>query len=135
MRHRHPGGGHHARPGASDAGVHQPAEGEEVPLHRGAQQGLSPPPFPGFLLLLLLFPDGDLCPQIDRLYDWKKSPDTDVVATLKKQKKNTKDEFDERAKAVIVEFAQQVVTASYSCFMIHIFDADKKHSICFDIFL
>lgn len=46
--------------------------------------------------------------QIDRLYDWKKSPDTDVVATLKKQKKNTKDEFDERAKAVIVEFAQQV---------------------------
>ncbi|CAB1327792.1 unnamed protein product [Coregonus sp. 'balchen'] len=45
--------------------------------------------------------------KIDRLYDWKKSPDTDVVATLKKQKKNTKDEFDERAKAVIVEFAQQ----------------------------
>lgn len=30
------------------------------------------------------------------------------MATLKKQKKNTKDEFDERAKAVIVEFAQQV---------------------------
>lgn len=45
---------------------------------------------------------------MDRLYDWKKSPDTDIVATLKKQKKNTKDEFDERAKAVIVEFAQQV---------------------------
>lgn len=50
--------------------------------------------------------------QIDRLYDWKKSPDTDVVATLKKQKKNTKDEFDERAKAIIVEFAQQVVEPS-----------------------
>lgn len=31
-----------------------------------------------------------------------------MAATLKKQKKNTKDEFDERAKAVIVEFAQQV---------------------------
>lgn len=31
-----------------------------------------------------------------------------MVATLKKQKKNTKDEFDERAKAIIVEFAQQV---------------------------
>lgn len=46
--------------------------------------------------------------QVDRLYDWKKSPDTDVVATLKKQKKNTKDEFDERAKSIIVEFAQQV---------------------------
>lgn len=46
--------------------------------------------------------------QIDRLYDWKKSPESDVAATLKKQKKNTKDEFEERAKAIIVEFAQQV---------------------------
>ncbi|XP_073208409.1 eukaryotic translation initiation factor 5B isoform X2 [Lepidochelys kempii] len=46
--------------------------------------------------------------KIDRLYDWKKSPDTDVATTLKKQKKNTKDEFEERAKAIIVEFAQQV---------------------------
>lgn len=46
--------------------------------------------------------------QIDRLYDWKRSPETDVVVTLKKQKKNTKDEFDERTKAIIVEFAQQV---------------------------
>lgn len=55
---------------------------------------------------------GCLWPQIDRLYDWKKSPDTDVVATLKKQKKNTKDEFDERAKAVIVEFAQQVSSST-----------------------
>ena len=26
--------------------------------------------------------------KIDRLYDWKKSPDTDVAVTLKKQKKN-----------------------------------------------
>lgn len=34
------------------------------------------------------------------------------MATLKKQKKNTKDEFDERAKAVIVEFAQQVSSTS-----------------------
>ncbi|KAM4560303.1 eukaryotic translation initiation factor 5B isoform 2-T2 [Odontesthes bonariensis] len=50
--------------------------------------------------------------KIDRLYDWKKSPDTDVVATLKKQKKNTKDEFDERAKAIIVEFAQQGLNAA-----------------------
>ncbi|XP_028324526.1 eukaryotic translation initiation factor 5B [Gouania willdenowi] len=50
--------------------------------------------------------------KIDRLYDWKKSPDTDIVATLKKQKKNTKDEFDERAKAVIVEFAQLGLNAS-----------------------
>ncbi|XP_017290053.1 eukaryotic translation initiation factor 5B isoform X2 [Kryptolebias marmoratus] len=50
--------------------------------------------------------------KIDRLYDWKKSPDTDVVATLKKQKKNTKDEFDERSKAIIVEFAQQGLNAA-----------------------
>ncbi|XP_048349140.1 eukaryotic translation initiation factor 5B [Sphaerodactylus townsendi] len=50
--------------------------------------------------------------KIDRLYDWKKSPDTDVAATLKKQKKNTKDEFEERAKAIIVEFAQQGLNAA-----------------------
>ncbi|XP_007253175.2 eukaryotic translation initiation factor 5B [Astyanax mexicanus] len=50
--------------------------------------------------------------KIDRLYDWKKGPETDVVATLKKQKKNTKDEFDERAKAIIVEFAQQGLNAA-----------------------
>ncbi|XP_074847723.1 eukaryotic translation initiation factor 5B [Carettochelys insculpta] len=50
--------------------------------------------------------------KIDRLYDWKKSPDTDVAATLKKQKKNTKDEFEERAKAIVVEFAQQGLNAA-----------------------
>ncbi|XP_077462526.1 eukaryotic translation initiation factor 5B isoform X2 [Stigmatopora argus] len=50
--------------------------------------------------------------KIDRLYDWKRSPETDVLATLKKQKKNTKDEFDERAKAIIVEFAQQSLNAA-----------------------
>ncbi|MGH0166338.1 UNVERIFIED_CONTAM: hypothetical protein FKN15_065573 [Acipenser sinensis] len=50
--------------------------------------------------------------KIDRLYDWKKSPETDLVTTLKKQKKNTKDEFDERAKAVILEFAQQGLNAA-----------------------
>ncbi|XP_023820148.1 eukaryotic translation initiation factor 5B isoform X2 [Oryzias latipes] len=50
--------------------------------------------------------------KIDRLYDWKKSPETDVVTTLKKQKKNTKDEFDERTKAIIVEFAQQGLNAA-----------------------
>ncbi|XP_049611755.1 eukaryotic translation initiation factor 5B [Syngnathus scovelli] len=50
--------------------------------------------------------------KIDRLYDWKRSPETDVFATLKKQKKNTKDEFDERAKSIIVEFAQQGLNAA-----------------------
>ncbi|XP_019385034.1 PREDICTED: eukaryotic translation initiation factor 5B isoform X1 [Crocodylus porosus] len=50
--------------------------------------------------------------KIDRLYDWKKSPDTDVAVTLKKQKKNTRDEFEERAKAIIVEFAKQGLNAA-----------------------
>ncbi|XP_041438309.1 eukaryotic translation initiation factor 5B isoform X2 [Xenopus laevis] len=50
--------------------------------------------------------------KIDRLYDWKKSPETDVAATLKKQKKNTKDEFEERTKSIIVEFAQQGLNAA-----------------------
>ncbi|XP_078258736.1 eukaryotic translation initiation factor 5B [Rhinoraja longicauda] len=50
--------------------------------------------------------------KIDRLYDWKKSSETDIVTTLKKQKKNTKDEFDERAKSTIVEFAQQGLNAA-----------------------
>ncbi|NXG40611.1 IF2P factor, partial [Psilopogon haemacephalus] len=39
-------------------------------------------------------------------------PDTDVAVTLKKQKKNTKDEFEERAKAIIVEFAKQGLNAA-----------------------
>lgn len=59
------------------------------------------------------------CFQIDRLYDWKKSPDSDVAATLKKQKKNTKDEFEERAKAIIVEFAQQVRSFSFFTKSLH----------------
>lgn len=84
-------------------------------LHRGPEQGMSLQPLSYVLFLFLSSltappPSSPLSlpRQIDRLYDWKKSPETDVVATLKKQKKNTKDEFDERAKAVIVEFAQQV---------------------------
>lgn len=73
--------------------------------------------------------------QIDRLYDWKKSPETDVAVTLKKQKKNTKDEFDERAKAVIVEFAQQVTSAVMSLTNhSKSFITDIYHSKCF-IFL
>ena len=35
-----------------------------------------------------------------------------MAATLKKQKKNTRDEFEERAKAIIVEFAQQGLNAA-----------------------
>ncbi|KAJ8397916.1 hypothetical protein AAFF_G00432630 [Aldrovandia affinis] len=44
---------------------------------------------------------------IDRLYDWKEGPEEDVLATLKKQKKNTQDEFEERVKAIMLEFAQK----------------------------
>uniref|UniRef100_A0AAY4DFU3 Eukaryotic translation initiation factor 5B n=1 Tax=Denticeps clupeoides TaxID=299321 RepID=A0AAY4DFU3_9TELE len=43
---------------------------------------------------------------------WRSDEPEYVVATLKKQKKNTKDEFDERAKATIVEFAQQGLNAA-----------------------
>lgn len=46
--------------------------------------------------------------QIDRLYEWKQSPHSEVQNTLKKQKQHTKDEFHERTKAVITEFAEQV---------------------------
>ncbi|XP_078683623.1 eukaryotic translation initiation factor 5B-like [Branchiostoma floridae x Branchiostoma belcheri] len=45
--------------------------------------------------------------KIDRLYEWKPSPNTDVRDTIKKQKRNTKDEFDERVKVAITEFAEQ----------------------------
>ncbi|XP_035680889.1 eukaryotic translation initiation factor 5B-like isoform X2 [Branchiostoma floridae] len=45
--------------------------------------------------------------KIDRLYEWKPSPNTDVRDTIKKQKRNTKDEFDERVKVAVTEFAEQ----------------------------
>ncbi|XP_068165716.1 eukaryotic translation initiation factor 5B isoform X2 [Antennarius striatus] len=50
--------------------------------------------------------------KVDRLYDWKKSPETDIATTLKKQKKNTKDEFDERVKVAVVKFAEQGFNAA-----------------------
>lgn len=89
-------------------------------LYRRPEQGPSWFVFCRFTSWVALFSDfaGSVCLKIDRLYDWKRSPDTDVVATLKKQKKNTKDEFDERAKAVIVEFAQQVSAKPFSHLMI-----------------
>lgn len=49
--------------------------------------------------------------KIDRLYDWRASPDTDVVSTLKQQKPNTAMEFNSKAKAVIVQFAEQGLNA------------------------
>ena len=59
-----------------------------------------------------------LCPidvtvtfQIDRMYDWQRNPSGSVRDTLKRQKTNTKDEFDERTKQTIAEFAEQVTIA------------------------
>ncbi|CAK8696854.1 unnamed protein product [Clavelina lepadiformis] len=49
--------------------------------------------------------------KIDRLYEWKASPDRDVVATIKQQKKFTKDEFQEKVNHVIVQFAEQGLNA------------------------
>ena len=46
--------------------------------------------------------------QIDRLYDWRRNPSAGVKETLKRQKPNTKDDFDDRVKQTITEFAEQV---------------------------
>ena len=46
--------------------------------------------------------------QIDRLYQWKPQPMTDVQNTLKKQSQHTKSEFDERTSQVIVQLAEEV---------------------------
>ncbi|XP_077975285.1 eukaryotic translation initiation factor 5B-like [Styela clava] len=45
--------------------------------------------------------------KVDRLYEWKPGPTSDIVNTLKKQKRHVKEEFDERLKEVIVDFAKQ----------------------------
>ena len=52
--------------------------------------------------------------QIDRLYDWRRNPNSAVRETLKKQKPNTKEEFDERTKEVTLQFAEQVDHAPHS---------------------
>ena len=46
--------------------------------------------------------------QIDRLFDWRRYPTSGVKESIKKQKQNTKDEFEERTKHVITELAEQV---------------------------
>ncbi|XP_071497268.1 eukaryotic translation initiation factor 5B-like [Diadema antillarum] len=50
--------------------------------------------------------------KIDRLFEWKPSPQTDVVNTIKKQKRHTKDEFEERTRNIITEFAEQSLNAA-----------------------
>ena len=53
-----------------------------------------------------LYPD--LSPQIDRLFDWQRNPNSGVRETLKRQKPNTRDQFDERVKLAIRQFAEKV---------------------------
>jgi translation initiation factor 5B len=45
--------------------------------------------------------------KIDRLFDWRRMPTSSVKEAVKKQNRNTKDEFDERVKGVVTEFAEQ----------------------------
>jgi translation initiation factor 5B len=43
------------------------------------------------------------------MFDWHRNPSAGVRDTLKRQKPNTKVEFDERVKQVSMEFAEQVL--------------------------
>lgn len=45
--------------------------------------------------------------KIDRLYQWKPMPQTDVSNVIKKQTSQCKSEFDERSRMVITEMAEQ----------------------------
>ncbi|XP_060067641.1 eukaryotic translation initiation factor 5B-like [Ylistrum balloti] len=45
--------------------------------------------------------------KVDRLYQWKPMPQTDIVNTIKKQNAQTKSEFDRRAREVITQMAEQ----------------------------
>ena len=53
-----------------------------------------------------------ICWKVDRLFEWKRGPNSGIVDTIKKQKKNTKQEFDERVQIVVKEFAEQVCLPS-----------------------
>lgn len=50
--------------------------------------------------------------KVDRLFEWKRGPNSGIVDTIKKQKKNTKQEFDERVQIVIKEFSEQALNAA-----------------------
>ena len=50
--------------------------------------------------------------KVDRLYQWQSNPHTDITNQLKKQKANTKIEFNERLDQVKVQFAEQVCASS-----------------------
>lgn len=46
--------------------------------------------------------------QIDRLLDWHRNPTSGIRDTLKRQKANTRSEFDGRVGQVVTEFAEKV---------------------------
>ncbi|GAB1601092.1 eukaryotic translation initiation factor 5B-like isoform X1 [Argonauta hians] len=50
--------------------------------------------------------------KVDRLFQWKTSPQTDVSQTIKKQNPNTKIEFDERSKESILQISEQGLNAA-----------------------
>ena len=74
-----------------------------------------------FLLSLLPLPNCHLNAfKIDRMYDWQRRPTSSVRETLKKQKVNTKEEFEERVKETITQFAEQVLTQkAMMCLPVH----------------
>lgn len=53
--------------------------------------------------------------KVDRLFEWKRGPNSGIVDTVKKQKRNTKQEFDERVQVVLKEFSEQVSEYATSC--------------------
>ena len=69
--------------------------------------------------------------KIDRLFDWRRMPTSSVKEAVKKQNRNTKDEFDERVKGVVTEFAEQV----WSHFFNQFFFLHEPKIFPFPIFL
>ena len=53
--------------------------------------------------------------KVDRLFEWKRGPNSGIVDTVKKQKRNTKQEFDERVQVVLKEFSEQVSEYATCC--------------------
>jgi translation initiation factor 5B len=50
--------------------------------------------------------------KIDRLFEWKSSPNADIVEVIKNQAENTKREFEKRSSEVIVQLAEQGFNAA-----------------------
>ena len=57
-----------------------------------------------------------LLEQIDRLYQWKANPKSDVVKTIKQQSHFTNDEFKKRVNEIIVQVTKQT---SFSLHLSH----------------